>query len=213
MNQLVISTLRKLQWLVGASYASAAVDAFSSWRKHSRVLKIHQHLYLDHQHVQILHGHLVTHNHSTARQHAHNSILLPRDSKSNFNSFHRDSLAETQQSEHLQLHEQHKASTEARGYCNCLWAPPKCGQLHPHYTNEWPHSHHQHPPFFPHFSISSLSQIPNFFHSKNISNSTMFELVTSDVASQYRCGRVGRGSQHPSAPNIPSSTDTCTKSF
>ena len=40
---------------------------------------------------------------------------------------------------------------------------------------------------------------------------------TSDAGSQYRCGRVGRGSQPPSTPNAPpnppSNTDTYTKSF
>ena len=54
MNQLVNSTLRKLQWLVDTSYASAAVKAFSSRRKHPRVIKIHQHFYFDHMHIQTL---------------------------------------------------------------------------------------------------------------------------------------------------------------
>ena len=47
MNKLLINTLGKLQWLVDASYTSAVVDAFSSRRKHLRVFKIHQHIYLN----------------------------------------------------------------------------------------------------------------------------------------------------------------------
>ena len=44
-----------------------------------------------------------------------------------------------------------------------------------------------------------------------------FNKVTSDAGSQYRCGRMGRGSQPPSTPNTPPNpppnTNTCTKSF
>ena len=42
------------------------------------------------------------------------------------------------------------------------------------------------------------------------------KIKKSDVGSQYRCGRVGRGSQLLSTPNSPpnpDNTDTYTKSF
>ena len=48
-------------------------------------------------------------------------------------------------------------------------------------------------------------------------NCWTFAYLTSDAGSQYRCGRVGRGSQPPFTPNtLPnplSNTDTYTKSF
>ena len=54
MNQLDIGTLRKLQQLVDASSASAAVNAFSNRWNCSRIFQIHRLVHLDLQHIQTL---------------------------------------------------------------------------------------------------------------------------------------------------------------
>ena len=75
-------------------------------------------------------------------------------------------------------------------------------------------------------SQTSLKFVFSFYGARNIFLSFVNSIVmhgnmkkhqiktkTSGAGSQYRCGRVGRGSQPPSKPNTLSNTDTYTKSF
>ena len=63
----------------------------------------------------------------------------------------------------------------------------------------------------PAFALSK-SSVWNSHMDKYLSHKVISRL-TSDAGSQYRCGRVGRGSQPPSTPNTHSNTDTYTRSF
>ena len=82
-------------------------------------------------------------------------------------------------------------------------------------------------PYQFHLTAHSLDREPKLSHKKmktpflsNMSksrrlSSTFIPMITGDAGSQYRCGRVGRGIQPPSAPHTPHQlhTQTFTKSI